>query len=267
MIGLWAYNAPMCLAALKEAGKLKQVKVFSFDEDPAILTALADGTCAGTIVQNPYQMGYQAIEQLNKFVAAPLTAEPKKDPISIPNQIITKDNVGLFLKTRAKQLQILKGPKIVTKEARFAFVTNVADPWWKHAEAGCLAASKKLGATTEFILNSSGSVVGQNKILTRILEQGEFDGIAISPLGPTKQVQILNKVAAKIPLITVDADAPETKRLRHVGTDSYAGGRLMGKLLKKSMPGGGRIMIFVGILETQHASERLKGVLDELKAE
>ena len=31
MIGLWAYNAPQCLEALKDVDKLGQVKVFSLD--------------------------------------------------------------------------------------------------------------------------------------------------------------------------------------------------------------------------------------------
>ena len=40
MVGLWAYNAPQCLEALKDADKIGKVKVFSFDEDPASLEGL-----------------------------------------------------------------------------------------------------------------------------------------------------------------------------------------------------------------------------------
>ncbi|CAN5488300.1 hypothetical protein BH23VER1_BH23VER1_11100 [soil metagenome] len=51
MIGLWAYNAPQCLEAVRGAGKLGEVEVFAFDEDEATLQGIIDGHVAGTIGQ------------------------------------------------------------------------------------------------------------------------------------------------------------------------------------------------------------------------
>ncbi len=61
MVGLWAYNAPQCIEALKDAGKLGEVKIFSFDEDPVTLDAIKDGHCEGTMVQDPYLFGYSSM--------------------------------------------------------------------------------------------------------------------------------------------------------------------------------------------------------------
>ena len=55
MVGLFAYNPPRCLAAIREAGKLGQIKVCGFDEDDDLLQAIKDGHARGTISQQPWK--------------------------------------------------------------------------------------------------------------------------------------------------------------------------------------------------------------------
>ena len=52
MVGLFAYNPPRCLQAIKEAGKLGQIKVCGFDEDDALLQAIKDGHAMVRSVSN-----------------------------------------------------------------------------------------------------------------------------------------------------------------------------------------------------------------------
>ena len=40
MVGLWAYNVPQCLEALKDVGKEGKVKLISFDEDELTLQGI-----------------------------------------------------------------------------------------------------------------------------------------------------------------------------------------------------------------------------------
>ncbi len=100
MVGLFAYNPPNILEALAGAGKLGQIKVVSFDEDPASLQAIKDGTCAGTIVQDPYNYGYKSVELLTKLARGDRSMLPtNKDKfIDIPARTIRKDNVDEFWK-------------------------------------------------------------------------------------------------------------------------------------------------------------------------
>lgn len=269
MIGIWAYNAPMCLEALKDADKLKEVKVFAFDEDPKVLAAIKAGTCEGSIVQDPYQFGYQAMAHLRKLALASDRARPTNPIISIPTRTITTESVDKFIAENASHHAILKaeldnpakqsGPKL-------AFVTNVADPWWSHAQAGCITAARDLGISVKFIMNSTADVPGQHRILEGLVNEGDIAGIAVSVLDPDQQTAAVNKIASSIPLITVDSDAPKSKRLLYLGTDSYAGGRRMGKLIKASLPEGGRIMLYVGMTNQLNSIKRRDGILDELKA-
>ena len=268
MVGLWAYNAPQCLEALKDADKLGKVKVFSFDEDPVALDAIKDGHCEGTIVQDPYLFGYDSIRYLKDIVVndkMPELNEGKNIPVAI--RTIVKDNVEEFRKTVLDRLaagEAAKGAEAPADAPKFAFITNVADPFWSHAEAGCYVAAKEFGVAVEFQMNSAGDIAGQKKIVENILNKGECKGIAISVLNPENQTEMINNTADQLPLITHDSDAPDSKRLFFLGTENYQAGRELGKLIKKSMPEGGKVMLYVGKIDQLNSIQRRDGLLDEL---
>ena len=271
MVGLWAYNAPQCLEALKDAGKLGEVKVFSFDEDPASLEGIKSGICEGTVVQNPFQFGYQAMKYLKEMVVDGVTHElPDDKQISIPARTITKENVEAFQAELAANLKAGEEGKNAARPAgapKFAFISNVADPFWSHAEAGCYKAEQDFGVVADFEMNSAGDVAGQNKIIENILNKGDYKGIAISVLNPANQTGLINEAAAKLPLITHDSDAPDSDRLFYLGTNNIEAGRRLGKLVKERMPDGGTVMIYVGKIDQLNAQQRRQGLIEELSAE
>ena len=96
MVGLFAYNPPLILEALKQAEKVGKVKVIAFDEDDATLQGIKDGTVHGTVVQNPYMYGYKSIEVLTALKAGQKNVIPENKFIDIPAQQIRKDNVDEF---------------------------------------------------------------------------------------------------------------------------------------------------------------------------
>lgn len=151
-------------------------------------------------------------------------------------------------------------------EAKFAFVTNVADPFWSHAQAGCIAAAKDFGVAVDFEMNSAGDVAGQNKIIENILSAGDYRGIAISCLNPANQTDLINEAASKMPLLCHDSDAPDSNRLFYLGTNNVEAGRQLGRLVKERMPEGGKIMIFVGKIDQLNAVQRRDGLLEELNS-
>lgn len=52
MVGLWAYNIPQCLEALKDVGMEGQVKLISFDEDELTLQGIRDAHVHGPSSNN-----------------------------------------------------------------------------------------------------------------------------------------------------------------------------------------------------------------------
>ena len=96
MVGLFAYNPPLILEALKQADKVGKVKVIAFDEDDATLQGIKDGTVHGTVVQNPYMYGYKSIEVLAALKEGKQNVIPENKFIDIPAQQIRNDNVDEF---------------------------------------------------------------------------------------------------------------------------------------------------------------------------
>ncbi|MBP7949835.1 MAG: substrate-binding domain-containing protein [Verrucomicrobiales bacterium] len=148
---------------------------------------------------------------------------------------------------------------------KFAFVINNASPFWSYAKAGIKKAEKDFGLSGELITPPTGSVEEQNRILENILQNAAtYKGVAISPCDPKNQTEILNKVAAAMPLICHDSDAPASNRLFYVGTSNLEAGKLMAKLVKEKLPDGGGLVLFVGSLDAQNAKDRRQGIIQEL---
>ena len=96
MVGYYSYNTPDIYSALKDAGKLGQITVIGFDEDPITLGGVKEGTIASTVVQQPYEWGYQGMKDMAKYLDGDKSFIPADGLIIIPTKIISKDNVDAF---------------------------------------------------------------------------------------------------------------------------------------------------------------------------
>jgi ribose transport system substrate-binding protein len=151
------------------------------------------------------------------------------------------------------------------KHLRLAFVTNNASDFWTIARAGTEQAKKEVpNIEVDFRMPQDGQAATQKRNVQDLLSRG-VDGIAISPIDPANQKQFLNEVAAQSLLICQDSDAPESNRACYVGTDNVAAGRQAGELIKKALPNGGKIMVFVGKADAQNARERYNGIKEALQ--
>ncbi len=145
---------------------------------------------------------------------------------------------------------------------RIAFVSNGVDPFWNVCAAGARAKAAELGVDLDVVF-PNGTAEDQNQKLEDLLIRG-VSGIAVSPVNSTGQVGFLDRIAADVPLITQDTDAPDSQRLCFIGVDNYAAGRTVGSLVKEACPDGGSVVIFIGRLEQNNARDRRQGVIDEL---
>ena len=147
------------------------------------------------------------------------------------------------------------------KAANFAFITNGVADFWEHARAGAMKAGEELGVEVDVIMPNS--MTDQTRKIEDLITRG-VDGVAISPIDPTNQGEILNEAAAATNLITHDSDAPGSNRLVYIGMDNYDAGLMCGRTLRKAMTDGGSVMIFVGRLDQDNAKRRRQGFIDGL---
>ena len=266
MVGLWAYNIPACLEAVKDAGKEGQIKLVSFDEDDATLQGIIDGHVYGTVVQQPFTFGYQSIKYLKALSEGDTSVIPEGKEEFVPTRVIKQENASSFWDELKELKKIGEEASAKSSEGgtKFGFVVNLPADFWKYAAAGCAKAEEELGVSVEFKIPPTGAPAEQKDILQKLIAKGDIKGIAVCPLDPENQQEILNEVADRMPLICQDSDAPDSKRLFYLGTDNYEGGRQVGQLIKEALPDGGKIMIFVGKLDVLNAQQRRQGVIDEL---
>ena len=269
MVGLYGYNAPHCLEALKDAEKrgtkvLGKVKIFGFDGDPSTLEGVKAGYIEGTVVQQPFEFGYQSMKTL-KALHEGQTVASRDGIIDIPVKIITKDAADSYQK-QVNAMASKSAPAGAVAGPVFAFISNNQSSFWEEARAGCYKAQAEFGIGIDFQMPDKQEASEQNRIIESLLVKGTCKGMAISVMSPDSQQELLQKVADKMPLITHDSDAPKSARKVYLGTNNYEAGRELGQFIRQRMPDGGKIMIFVGSIDALNASERLRGLKEALSA-
>ena len=96
MVGLWSYNGPAILNAVREAGKAGRVRIVTFDEADETLAGIKAGHIYGTVVQQPYEFGYQAITRMAQAVRGDRSFIPATKQIIVPTLIVNSANVDEF---------------------------------------------------------------------------------------------------------------------------------------------------------------------------
>jgi ribose transport system substrate-binding protein len=113
--GIFAVNessATGLLNALRSAGLNKQVHVVAFDISAPLRRAIEEDEVDGTIVQDPYRMGYLGVWYLVQYREGYDAASDGKKDVSTGEYLVTKDNIktkeieGLFTPAVQKERKI-----------------------------------------------------------------------------------------------------------------------------------------------------------------
>jgi ribose transport system substrate-binding protein len=105
MVGLWSYNGPAILSAVKDAKKTGQIQIITFDEADETLAGIQEGAIYGTVVQQPYEFGYQAIKLMTQVLNGDKSVIPENRQIIIPTRVVKKAEVEEF----AAKIKELRG--------------------------------------------------------------------------------------------------------------------------------------------------------------
>jgi len=96
-VGFYSYNTPRIYEVLKEAGKLNKIKIIGFDEDPITLGGVKEGSIIGTVVQQPFEWGYQGMKLMAKYLEGDKSGIPANGIIIVPGKLIDKSNADDFM--------------------------------------------------------------------------------------------------------------------------------------------------------------------------
>lgn len=156
-------------------------------------------------------------------------------------------------------------PSYHSKAERYIFIANNTGlPYWQEAQAGFLAAAHEMGVKAEFTGPTTYSPGEEVKAFQSSAATNP-SGILVSPAQAAVFQDPINRVIQQgIPVICVDSDSPDSRRVMFIGTDNYSAGVTSGKLIASLLHERGRIVV-ITIPGQFNLDERLRGVQDALK--
>jgi ribose transport system substrate-binding protein len=150
-------------------------------------------------------------------------------------------------------------------EEHYILVTTNANlPYWQEAQAGLTDVGKLMGVKAEMTGPASFSPADELTAFQQAVAQKPA-GILVSVSNPAMfKAPIDSAIAQGIPVICLDADAPDSKRVLFIGTDNFRAGQESGKRMAELLKGQGNVVI-IGLSGQLNVEERVRGVNDVLK--
>ena len=146
-------------------------------------------------------------------------------------------------------------------EKYYLISTNLQVPYWKTAGAGFMQAASQLKVRAEFAGPVTYDASAQQQAFQQAVQQ-KATGILISVADPKLMKDDIDRaISAGIPVITVDSDAPSSKRLFFIGTNNYQAGLMGGQRLAQELKNKGNVVVFT-MPSQANLEERLRGYRD-----
>jgi ribose transport system substrate-binding protein len=147
----------------------------------------------------------------------------------------------------------------------YVFVAaNLQVPYWQAAGAGFTKAAGLFKVRADFVGPNSYDPKAERDALDQAVQQ-KATGILLGVTDPVLLQDSIDKaIAAGIPVITMDSDAPASKRLFFIGTNNYAAGVSGGMRLAQELKGKGNVVVFT-MPDQRNMQDRLRGYRDTLE--
>ena len=120
LVGFYSYNTPRIYEVLKEAGKLGKIKIIGFDEDPITLGGVKEGSIVGTVVQQPFEWGYQGMKLMAKYLEGDKSGIPAERHHHRSRQGHRQVNVDDFMGDMKKMMGKWLDPRCTARAVRAA---------------------------------------------------------------------------------------------------------------------------------------------------
>jgi ribose transport system substrate-binding protein len=154
-----------------------------------------------------------------------------------------------------------------SKDEKYVMVTFLSGiEYWKNAFQGMEEAANNLGVKAVYKGADQYDINQQVTVLEQVIAQ-KPDGILVTCINPDALVAPINKaVDAGIPVITFDADAPDSKRYSFLATSNYDAGATAARELARLTKEKGKVGVVTVPGQLNH-EERKKGFVETIQKE
>jgi len=130
------------------------------------------------------------------------------------------------------------------KEKYYLVAVNIQLPYWQAAAAGIRRAAHEMQVQSQFSGPDSYDAQAEVQAFRQAVAANPA-GILVSPADPKlMSPEIDRAIEAGIAVVTVDSDAPASKRLFYVGTDNLGAGQLGARVAIRKTNGKGNFIAF-----------------------
>jgi ribose transport system substrate-binding protein len=146
----------------------------------------------------------------------------------------------------------------------YVFVSaNLQVPYWKTAGAGFAKAAGEFKVRSDFVGPQNYDPKAERDALDEAVQK-KATGILLAVTDPALLKDSIDKaIAAGIPVVTMDSDAPASKRLFFIGTNNYQAGLTGGLRLAQELKGKGNVVVFT-MPDQPNLQDRLRGYKEAL---
>ncbi|MGZ0039939.1 sugar-binding protein [Paenibacillus ottowii] len=159
----------------------------------------------------------------------------------------------------AEQLKAVS-PKDRGSDTKVVLISQELDNYyWRSIEQGARKEAKQYGMRLDYIGPDRINPSEQIKLLDKAIAS-KADAILVQGINDPEYRRLINKAAGLgIPVITIDTDEPDSRRLAYVGTDNEGAGKQMGVLLAKASGEHGDIGVMISNERVENQRLRLAG--------
>lgn len=158
-------------------------------------------------------------------------------------------------------------PLVGSKDEKYVMVTFVSGiEYWKGAYKGMQEAAKNLGVTAEYTGANEYDINQEVTVLEQVIAQ-KPSGILVTAINPDALKDPINKAMQQgIPVVTFDADSPNSSRYSFLATSNYNAGVIAARTLAKLVGNKGDVGIITIPGQLNH-EERTAGFKDTIAKE
>lgn len=129
------------------------------------------------------------------------------------------------------------------KEVYYTVGMHIVLPYWQDHRYGLEAAAQELGVDVVFTGENGSDALRQLDIFEQVVKKKPA-GILVCPIDMETMTDPINRAMEMgIPVVCIDNDAPNSKRLTYFGTDNYQSGYIAGDIIGESLNGKGDVGI------------------------
>jgi len=155
-------------------------------------------------------------------------------------------------------LMACTGSRHEATEKYYLVASNTKIAYWQAAGAGLDRAARGLGVPAEMVGPETYDPQAEAQAFRDALAK-KPSGMLVSAADPTLMKDPIDAAIAQgIPVITVDSDAPASKRVTFIGTNNYQAGLMGGRILADRMHGKGDVVVYT-MPGQSNLDERLQG--------